>query len=230
MAPLRAAVSPLRVALDTTYAGVNPTGVGLYSRRLAEQLRFAAREERLRLRCFGPACRPLPEGPRALDVPREWPLNTQGVLPARLLPFRPHVVHSTSHVGPVWGPGRRIVTVHDLIFRRHPEDYPRAWLTLTNLLLPLVLRRAAAVIADSQATSEDLHHYYPSTRGRVRVVYPGFDAVSQPGFRRDLLDTTLRDLGIGGNHYIMCVGPWSRRKNLPVALHAFDTLAREVPG
>ncbi|HYP20249.1 MAG TPA: glycosyltransferase family 1 protein [Chloroflexia bacterium] len=230
MLPRGTGVAPLRVALDTTYAGVNPTGVGLYSRRLAEQLRIAAPGERLQLRCFGPACLPETHSPRQADVLQELPLNTQGVLPARLVPFRPHIVHATSHIGPVWGPGSLIVTVHDLIFRRHPEDYPRAWLAVTNLLLPIVLRRAAAIIADSQATAEDLHHYYRSTRGKVRVVYPGFDAVSQPGLRPDLHYATLRDLGSQRNQYIVCVGPWSRRKNLPVVLEAFDTLAREVPG
>ena len=226
----RVAGTPLRLALDTTYAGVNPTGVGLYSRRLAEQLSLAARAEQLHLRCFGPACRPLSAGPRRFDTLQELPLNTQGVLPARIVPFKPQVVHATSHIGPVWGPGALVVTVHDLIFRRLPQDYPGAWLAVTNLLLPLVLRRAGAIIADSWATAEDLRHFYPAARGKVRVVYPGFDAVTGPGRGLDPQDTTLHDFGIDGHNYILCVGPWSRRKNLPVVLKAFEMLARELPG
>ena len=219
----------LRVALDTTYAGVNPTGVGVYSRRLAEQLRHLSNTQRLRMRCYGPACSPPSENPRLLDVLEELPVNTHGVLPARLMPFRPHVVHATSHIGPVWGPGKLVVTVHDLIFRRHPEDYPRMWLGITNLLLPLVLRRSAAIIADSHATAEDLHSFYPATHGKVRVVYPGLDSVADlstgPVHRAKL----LQELGIGEHRYVMCVGPWSRRKNLPVVLRAFETLAQALP-
>ncbi len=218
----------LRVALDATYAGVNPTGVGIYSRRLAEQLRLLAPEEKLRVRCFGPACSPLAERPTTFEQVQEWPANTHGLLPARLLRFRPDIVHATSHVGPTWGPGRLVVTVHDLIFKRYPEDYPRLWLALTNLLLPPVLRRSAAVLADSRATASDLHRFYPNTRGKVRVIYPGFDAVAVGESPRDR-GTTLTELDIGTGPYILCVGPWSRRKNLSVVLSAFEILAGEMP-
>lgn len=220
----------MRVALDTTYAGANPTGVGLYSRRLAEQLRRIAHQERLSLRCYGLACRPPDRGTGWLDLLHEWPLNTHGVLPVRLARFRPDIVHATSHIGPVIGAGKLIVTVHDLIFRRHPEDYPRAWLAITNLLLPLVLRRSAAVLADSGATAEDLHEFYPASRGKVRVVYPGIDPVNGHSALRADRDVTLREWGLAGIPYIMCVGPWSRRKNLAVVLRAFESLAGDLPG
>lgn len=217
------------MALDTTYAGTNPTGVGLYSRRLAEQLELLAGTERLRVRCYGPGCAQVGKPPRIADLLQEWPVNTHGALPARLLRFRPHVVHATSHIGPAWGPGRLVVTVHDLIFRRHPEDYPRLWLALTNLLLPIVLRRSAAILADSHATAEDLFRYYPTSSRKVHVVYPGLDPVptlrTSPGERIAL----LRQLGVQPGLYIMCAGPWSRRKNLPVVLQAFDRLAQALP-
>jgi alpha-1,3-rhamnosyl/mannosyltransferase len=219
----------LRVALDTTYAGVNPTGVGVYSRRLAEQLRQAAQTQHLRVHCFGSACSSPSEPPKLWDVLKELPVNTHGVLPTRLMPFRPHVVHATSHIGPVWGPGKLVVTVHDLIFRRHPEDYPRMWLGVTNLLLPPVLRRSVAIIADSHATAEDLYRFYPTTHGKVRVVYPGLDSVADLEPEPDRRASLLRELGIAESRYIMCVGPWSRRKNLPVVLRAFETLAQALP-
>ena len=57
------------------------------------------------------------------------------------------MVHSTSHIGPLWGPGKLIVTVHDLIFMRYPEDYSRGWLAMALLILPRVLKRAKAIIA-----------------------------------------------------------------------------------
>ncbi|MDQ3705252.1 MAG: glycosyltransferase family 4 protein [Chloroflexota bacterium] len=148
----------------------------------------------------------------------------------RLARFRPQVVHSTSHIGPVLGPGKLIVTVHDLIFRRHPEDYPRAWLAITNLLLPLVLKRSAAILSDSHATAEDLHRFYPATRGKVHVVYPGLDPVREIDPTKTEGNKLLRQFGLAGATYILCVGPWSRRKNLPVVLRAFERLAGELPG
>ncbi|MDQ3929539.1 MAG: glycosyltransferase family 4 protein [Chloroflexota bacterium] len=164
------------------------------------------------------------------DIVQEWPLNTHAVLPARLFRFQPDVVHSTSHIGPLWGQGKLVVTVHDLIFRRHPEDYPRVWLTLTNLFLPAVLKRSAAIISDSNATAEDLYTFYPTTRGKVRVVYPGIDRLEGLASSTTTREQLLNELGLTGEKYILCLGPWSRRKNLPVVLHAFEALARDVTG
>lgn len=189
-----------------------------------------AHQKRLSLRCYGLACRPPDRDTGRLDLLHEWPLNTHGVLPVRLARFRPDIVHATSHIGPVIGAGKLIVTVHDLIFRRHPEDYPRAWLAITNLLLPLVLKRSAAVLADSRATAEDLHEFYPACRGEVRVVYPGIDPVNGHSSLRAGTDVLLRESGPAGTPYIICVGPWSRRKNLAVVLRAFEVLAGELPG
>lgn len=147
----------------------------------------------------------------------------------RLAPLRPQIVHATSHIGPILGPGRLIVTVHDLIFRRHPEDYPTAWLAVTNLLLPLVLKRSAAILSDSRATAEDLHRFYPATQGKVHVVYPGLDTPKGTGLTKAERAVLPREFGISSATYIMCVGPWSHRKNLPVVLQAFEMLARELP-
>lgn len=220
----------LRVALDTTFAGVNPTGVGLYSRKLAEHLAAIAPESGLALKCFGPAC-----GQRyahsLLDTMQEWPTYTQFMLPLALRKHHPHLVHSTSHLGPLWGHGKLIVTVHDLIFRRYPQDYNPIWLGLTNALLPHVLRRADAVIADSEATRTDIVRYYGFARRKVKVVYPGINReYAESRSTPEEAAITLNKLGIGANPYILCLGPWVRRKNLSVVLRAFALAHHDLPG
>src|SRR5882762_4237938 len=127
---------PLRVALDTSFAGLNPTGVGKYSRRLVEHIGYLAQSRNVRVRCYGP-CQTGDLHGRALGgLYYEWPSYTQVALPLFLTKYHPDVVHSTSHLGPTWGPGRRVVTVHDVIFRRYPEDYDKLWLATTRALLP----------------------------------------------------------------------------------------------
>ena len=219
--------SRLRVALDTTYAGVNPTGVGLYSRRLAEHLSRLEKQEQLRLRCFGPACGP-ESTPTMRDLVQEWPPYTHGVLPARLLGFRPDLVHSTSHIGPLWRPGKLVVTVHDLIFLHDPQDYPAIWLAVTRLLLPLVLKSASAIIVDSGATRADIQRFFPGSKKKVQVIYPGFDRVEGSSNKQAQHSDAVSEVLTGNKRYILAVGPWSRRKNLPVVLRAFETLRRDV--
>jgi glycosyltransferase involved in cell wall biosynthesis len=208
----------LRVALDTSYSGTNPTGVGLYSRRLADELRRIAPTQGVDFRCYGPACGTAAERPRPLEIAQEWPAYTHGVLPMKLKRFGPDVVHATSHIGPLWGDGKLVVTVHDLIFLRRPEEYGRAWLTVTRLLLPRVLRRATCVACDSEATRKDVLALNGLRRAQTVVVYPGIDGqfAGVPARRRPL-----------PYPYILCLGPWVKRKNLGVVVRAFARLARD---
>lgn len=221
---------PLRIALDTTYAGVNRTGVGLYSRRLAAHLRAEAGNQHLDVRCYGPACQDATARSAIRHVAQEWPVNTHGLLPLRMAAFRPDIVHATSHIGPLWGPGRLVVTVHDLIFMRRPEDYNSLWLAITRATLPRVLARASAVIADSYATSHDLRRFLKVPARRLHVVYPGIDPVPALEVASDEMRTMLRSLGIGANgRYVICTGPWVMRKNLRVVLEAFLMVAPQEP-
>jgi alpha-1,3-rhamnosyl/mannosyltransferase len=145
------------------------------------------------------------------------------MLPIRLLRNKPNITHSTSHIGPVWGPGKRVVTVHDLIFRRYPQDYNPIWLLITRLTLPAVLRRAAAIIADSHATKRDVERFYGVHPTRIVVVYPGVDRVYP----------VAGDLRAGPaarlERYVLCLGPWVRRKNLEVVVRAFGQIAPRIP-
>ncbi len=221
----------LRVALDTSFAGVNPTGVGLYSRKLAEHLKGLAAEGRISLMCYGPACSNS-GAHRLMDTAQEWPTYTQGILPVQLALTRPQVVHSTSHLGPLAAPGKLIVTVHDLIFRRFPQDYNRIWLAITRAMLPSVLRRATAVIADSHTTVSDLRRFYNLHPDKVHVIYPGIDAEYRQPSGTGMVPSTRNSAALSEHHsehpYVLCLGPWVGRKNLHVVVQAFGILAERI--
>ncbi len=218
----------MRIALDTTYAGVNTTGVGLYSARLASQLRQQSSELALDIRCFGSACRPAGARNNIMATFQEWPTYTHGILPAQLLAARPRIVHSTSHIGPLWGPGKRIVTVHDLIFMRYPQDYQRGWLTITKALLPFVLRRAKAIIADSHATRRDIQAFFGVSERKIAVIYPGIDPPDLTEAEKLSAHQSANNIPAGGAPYVLCLGPWVRRKNLEVVVKAFALLASDL--
>ncbi|MEP6775021.1 MAG: glycosyltransferase family 1 protein [Chloroflexota bacterium] len=217
----------IRVALDTSYAGTNQTGVGLYSERLAEELSARECEFGIKLSCYGAAARGGQWTSSFLALSQEWPTYTHGALPLALLRNRPNVVHSTSHIGPLWGPGKLIVTVHDLIFMRYPEDYNRSWLAMALLTLPRVLKRATAIIADSHATKADIERFFGIRPGKIAVIYPGIDraygVVQQPSEGSRLVGRPAK------GRYILCLGPWVRRKNLEVAVEAFKRIAPRFP-
>lgn len=219
----------LKVALDTSFAGLNQTGVGLYSRRLAEHINKIAGSRQIALRCYGPACGADQQRRLLGGIYQEWTTYTQAALPVQLAKYRPDVVHSTSHLGPLWGPGRKVVTVHDVIFRRYPGDYNQAWLAITRVLFPKVLARAGAVIADSNSTAGDLERFYGIAPGKVTVIYPGIDAGYCVPVPQGDVDAARRKYGIADGPYVLCLGPWVRRKNIEVVIAAFALLADRLP-
>jgi glycosyltransferase involved in cell wall biosynthesis len=171
----------MRVAFDTTFAGINPTGVGVYSRQLLATLRRQAARQHdpaFRVQGFGPAAYPTPAHWR--DLALENPLTTQVALPLALLAWRPDIVHSTAFVGPLWGPGRLVVTFHDTIYHRYPADYDPLWLRVIETLAPRTLRRARAVLCDTAATRADVLATYRVDPRKLHVVYLGLD----PAFHR----------------------------------------------
>ena len=215
----------LKITLDTTFAGTNPTGVGLYSRRLAHHISRLCTQENLALSCIGPSCGGN-QSAGLLATLQEWPIFTQAVVPVFVASQGSRIVHSTSHLGPFSGPGRKIITVHDLLFLRYPGDYNPIWLAVTNALLPIVLKRSATIIADSAATARDIQRFYRVHPSKVKVIYPGVDRFTRNA-SGDLDEQTDSEEAEASEPYILFPGPWVGRKNLGVLVSAFERVAED---
>jgi glycosyltransferase involved in cell wall biosynthesis len=73
-----------------------------------------------------------------------------------------------------------VVTVHDLGFRYFPQAHPAGQRLYLDWTTRYSARRATLVLADSQATADDLTRFYGTPGEKIRVVYPGVDATSPP--------------------------------------------------
>ena len=98
---------------------------------------------------------------------------------------------------------------------------------LALFMLPRVLKRAKAIIADSHATKTDIERFFGVRSGKINVVYPGIDLAYSAAARR--LHERTNVPSAGSARYILCLGPWVRRKNLEVAVDAFKRIALRFP-
>ena len=149
------------------------------------------------------------------------------ILPAAVRRHRCDIFHGPAHIVP---PIRRIptiVTIHDLAFFKH--DLYEA--TFTAALRPAVaesLGAATAVIALSESTRRDIHEVSGRSEG-VRVIYgagnfPTADqAAPAAGDRAE-----VASLGVAGR-YVLFVGDFNPRKNVPYLVESFARLKRD-PG
>jgi len=167
---------------------------------------------------------------RVIPFPRLW---THLRLSWEMAIHPPDLLFVPSHVLPLVHPRRCVVTVHDLGYHYYPEAHTLfqnaylRWSTRYNA------RTASRVLADSEATCQDLIRYYQIPEEKIRVVYPGRDEslarVTDPA----TLSAVSARYGLFGP-YLLYVGTLHPRKNLARLVQAFaslpDSLRSQFPG
>lgn len=96
-----------------------------------------------------------------------------------------HLLHSFGNIAPMWTGCAKVVTVHDLLYKRVPELVPLRWKLFFGVMLPLSVRRCEMVLADSQATADDLRKYLhvPETKLQRTWLGPGQDFATQASWK-----------------------------------------------
>ena len=110
----------------------------------------------------------------------QWVLGEQALLPVLAARARVDLVHSLASTAPAWGPFRRVVTVHDLIYARFPDAHSGLRDRGMRVLVPLGVRRSARVIADSLSTRADLIELLGTPPERIDVAPLGFGVPPAP--------------------------------------------------
>jgi glycosyltransferase involved in cell wall biosynthesis len=129
------------------------------------------------------------------------------------------LLHSMAFVTPVLNNIPTIVTVYDLSFVHFPAAFP----TLQRLYLhgqtARSVKKAHRVITISEASRQDLHHFFDVPLDRIDVVLPGVEQVYRP-LSDDLVKGYREMQGIP-DKFILHVGTLQPRKNVSVLLEAF---------
>ncbi len=153
-----------------------------------------------------------------------------GIAP-RLKPDRIDLYHGLSNELPS---GIRqsgvpsVVTIHDLIFKRHPETYSLADQQIYDYKFRAACRDADQIVAISESTKTDIIHYYGVKPEKVEVVYQSCD----PIYYREPLEevearTVLESYGIP-DEYILYVGSVIERKNLLNLVKALELMPKDL--
>jgi glycosyltransferase involved in cell wall biosynthesis len=132
-----------------------------------------------------------------------------------------------SHVLPAVHPPVSMVTVHDVGFLFHRDAYRRSqWLYL-NWSTAWMSRAANALLADSEATRDDLVRYYRADPSRIHVVYLACSEAYRARGGEEV--AAIRARHELPERYMLASGTLQRRKNLPFLVEAFGRVAGGVP-
>jgi glycosyltransferase involved in cell wall biosynthesis len=229
------------IGYDGKRAVCNMTGLGNYSRYVIDMLSVAYPNNQYRL--YSPRLRDNDRLSPLLargNVSVVTPNNTIGRkfgslwrtldMPIQLREEDVTIYHGLSNELPLTI-GRTeiptVLTVHDLIYRRVPEDYNAIDRRLYDFKYGKSAKIATRIIAISECTKRDLVNDYQIDPNKIDVIYQGCDPMF--AMKVELAQRqAVRERYKLPQQYFISVGTVRRRKNQLLAVRALARLPREI--
>ena len=223
----------MRIGIDITSAVTQSAGIGRYTRELVRAL-FALNAPHHYTLFYASARRadrpfgPLPPATRIRRLPfhdkwlaRVWH-KLQIPIPVELITGPLDVFHSPDFtLPPTRSQTRTLLTVHDLSFIRDPDSAVPSLRAYLNRAVPRSVARADRVLADSEATKNDLTALFETPPGKIDVLLSGVDARFKPVRDRAALDAMRARYDLGHGPFVLALGTIQPRKNYVRLIQAF---------
>ncbi len=213
------------IAFDAKRYFFNRTGLGNYSRRWIQLLAERSRDTELLL--CSPKMPPpdlvLPQHSRLLTPQRNAFMFREWFISAQINRAQADVYHGLSNELPLSAASmrcRKLVSIHDLIFRRFPSYYRLPDRVIYDTKSRFACTHADLIVATSQATANDIQRYYKTPASRIRVVYqdvdPDFFSLPERTFERRIAEP-----------YFLFVSSFTARKNHALLIEALHRIRKQ---
>ncbi len=122
---------------------------------------------------------------------------------------------------------KSVVTIHDLIFVKHTEQYPWIDRQIYEIKTRYAAKHAHKIIAVSRETKRDLIEMYGVEENKIEVIYPGVATDFQQEKNPIPNKETLQKYKLPPK-YILNVGSFFPRKNQKTLIESFDLVHDEI--
>jgi glycosyltransferase involved in cell wall biosynthesis len=134
--------------------------------------------------------------------------------------LRLDLLHSPDFIPPLFGAGKRVITVHDLAFLLYPQFMTAESRAYYNDQIKAAVRAADHILTVSESTRRDLMRLLDVQSDKITVQVEGVSADFRP----------IADAAAHAAHlrlpprYLLFVGTLEPRKNIPTLLTAYQRL------
>lgn len=227
----------MNIGFDAKRAYHNGTGLGHYSRTLISSLAE-----------FFPQHQYYLFNPKASDLFHLNGKNVHEILPGNLLAkllssfwrtswvkkdlqkLKIDIYHGLSNEVPVdihKSGIKSVVTIHDLIFERYPEQYSKVDAEIYSIKFKYACEHADRVIAISEQTKKDIMEFYKTPEEKISVCYQSCN----PAFGKTVTEKIkqqVKEKYALPDQYFLYVGSVIERKNLLGVCKAIYLLRNEL--
>ena len=123
--------------------------------------------------------------------------------------------------------GKKIVTIHDLIFLRYPKLYPLFDRKIYNKKFRHACQLADVIVATSEQTKNDIEEFYSVDSKKIKVIYQSCEDVFYKKLTGDEIKKVKSNYKLPEN-YLLYVGTIEERKNLLTIIRALSIM-KNIP-
>lgn len=232
----------VKIAFDAKRAFLNNSGLGNYSRTIIKSLHFFYPNVQQIL--FTPKTN---EGNFVSEISKlpniEINIPTQFIdskiksywrsysITKQLIKNNVDVYHGLSNELPVnikQFKGKKIVTIHDLIFLRYPHLYSFIDRTIYRKKFYAACKNADVIIAISEETKNDIIDFFNISADKIKVVYQSCDDVYYKVNSEQEIEEVVKQFSLPEN-YLLYVGTIEERKNLLTIIKSLKEVDSLIP-
>lgn len=154
----------------------------------------------------------------------------QAELPGWLRRDHIDVFWGTQHILPLLASAaiKTVLTVHDLVHYVFPETMRPMNLLINKLIIPPSVRKADAIIADTQWTLDDVNRFIHPKNKIMEVIHLGVSPMFFPRDRQESKKNISNRFRIS-RPYLLTLGTFEPRKNIRRIFQAFGLIANKIP-
>lgn len=222
-------LSTMRIGIDARLTYYRPGGIAEYTRQLIDELAGLDSLDtygiihHLRDRATK---RPARNFSRINTLTPAHHRFERWTLSFELIPRRLDILHTPDVIPPQRGARRHIITIHDLHFLHYPQFMTANSRRHYSDQIAWAVRHADHILASSHATLGDLISLLNVPPEKITVHMLGVNAAFQP-LPAERVDTVRARLNLPET-YLLFVGTFEPRKNIPGLLTAYDQLCRDM--
>lgn len=138
------------------------------------------------------------------------------------------ITHFFNYIVPPFVHGKKVVTVHDMVYKAFPETVRGRTRFMLVSGLKRSMKRADLIVTDSEFSKAEIIKYFPQHEHKIRVVPCGVDLERfHPCETPERIPEVKKSLEIEGD-YFLYLGTIEPRKNLERLISAYAAFAKKV--
>ncbi len=138
------------------------------------------------------------------------------------------ITHFFNYIVPPGVHGKKVVTVHDMVYKAFPETVRGRTKLMLSMGLRRSMKRADIIVTDSEFSRREIIKYFPQHEEKIRVVPCGVDLQKfHPCTEPERIPEVKASLGIEGD-YFLYLGTIEPRKNLERLISAYKALVNKL--